>query len=67
MEDDFLLCSSPRTCRYPHVYPTYPARVILPFKDQNVVKGQLSRLSLKVRTAIQPVFVSPKLNEDLKV
>ena len=45
-------------------------RVILPFKDQgsaNIVKQQLSKLSLKVGTAIQPVFVSRKLNEDLKV
>ena len=45
-------------------------RVILPFKDQssaNIVKQQLSKLSLKVGTAIQPVFVSQKLNEDLKV
>ena len=40
------------------------------FKDQssaNVVKRQLSKLSLKVGTAIQPVFVSRKLNEVLKV
>ena len=45
-------------------------RVILPFKDQgsaNIVKQQLRKLSLKVGTAIQPVFVSRKLNEDLKV
>ena len=33
----------------------------------NIVKPQLSKLSLKVGTAIQPVFVSRKLNEDLKV
>ena len=33
----------------------------------NVVKRQLSKLSLKVGTAILPVFVSRKLNEDLKV
>ena len=41
-----------------------------PFKDQssaNIVKRRLSKLSLKVGTAIQPVFVSRKLNEDLKV
>ena len=45
-------------------------RVILPFKDQgsaNIVKQQLSKFSLKVGNAIQPVFVSRKLNEDLKV
>ena len=42
---------------------------ILPFKDQssaNIVKQQLSKLSLKVGTAIQHVFVGRKLNEDLK-
>ena len=33
----------------------------------NIVKQQLSKLSLKVGTAIQPVFVSRKLNEDLEV
>ena len=33
----------------------------------NIVKRQLSILSLKVGTATQPVFVSRKLNEDLKV
>ena len=32
-----------------------------------VVKQQLGKLNLKVGTAIQPVFVSRKLNEDLKV
>ena len=40
---------------------TNTVRVIQPFKDQilvNVVKWQLSKLSLKVGTAIQPVFVS---------
>ena len=31
------------------------------------MKRQLSKISLKVGTAIQPVFVSRKLNEDLKV
>ena len=31
------------------------------------MKQQLSKLSLKVGTAIQPVFVSRKLNEDLKL
>ena len=39
-------------------------------KDQssaNIVKQQLSKLSLKVGTAIQPVFLSRKLNEDLKM
>ena len=59
----------------PQPYPsskekTNAVRVILPFKDQssaNIVKRQLNKLSLKVGTAIQPVFVSRKLNEDLKV
>ena len=48
---------------------TNTVRVILPFKDQSsahIVKRQLSKLSLKVGTAIQPVFESRKLNEDLK-
>ena len=31
------------------------------------MKWQLGKLSLKVGTAIQPVFVIRKLNEDLKV
>ena len=49
---------------------TPPIRVIIPFKDQvsaNVVKKRLTDLSSKIRTTIQPVFVSRKLNEDLKV
>ena len=40
------------------------------FKDQasiNVVKKRFTDLSLKVKTTIQPVFISRKLNEDLKV
>ena len=36
-------------------------RVILPFKDQ------ISDLSLKVHTTIQPVFVSRKIERDLNV
>ena len=49
---------------------TPPIRVIIPFKDQvsaNVVKKRLTDLSSKIRTTIQPVLVSRKLNEDLKV
>ena len=45
-------------------------RVIIPFKDQasaNVVKKRLTDLSSKIKTTIQPVFISRKLNEDLKV
>ena len=45
-------------------------RIVLPFKDLNssrYVKQQLNRLSLKLKTPIQPVFVSHKLEQDLKV
>ena len=46
-----------------------PIRVVIPFKDQvsaNIVKKRLTDLSLKVKTTIQPVFISRKLKEDLK-
>ena len=46
-----------------------PIRVVIPFKDQasaNIVKKRLTDLSLKIKTTIQPVFISRKLNEDLK-
>ena len=49
---------------------THPNRVMIPFKDQvsaNVVKKRLADLSSKIKTAIQPVFISGKLNEDVKV
>jgi len=49
---------------------TPPIRVIIPFKDQvsvNVVKKCLADLSSKIKTTIEPVFTSRKLNEDLKV
>ena len=45
-------------------------RVVIPFKDQsssNVVKKRITDLSSKIKTSIQPVFISRKLNEDLKV
>ena len=45
-------------------------RFIIPFKDQasaNVVRKRLTDLSSKIKTTIQPVFISRKLNEDLKV
>ena len=45
-------------------------RVVIPFKDQasaNVVKKRITDLSSKIDTTIQPVFISRKLNEDLKV
>ena len=48
---------------------TLPIRVIISFKDQvsaNVVNKRLTDLSSKIGT-IQPVIVSRKLNEDLKV
>ena len=44
-------------------------RVILPFKDQtsaNAVKRQMCDLSHKIGTALQPVFTSRKLEQDLK-
>ena len=44
-------------------------RVIKPFKDQdsaNIVKLQLKDLSIKLKTTIQPVFVSRKIGQDLK-
>ncbi|KAL9977057.1 hypothetical protein ACROYT_G014421 [Oculina patagonica] len=49
---------------------TPPIRVIIPFKDQvsvNVVKKRLTDLSSKIKTTIQPMFISRKLNEDLKI
>ena len=45
-------------------------RVVLPFKDQisaDIVKEQLEDLSLKVNTAIQPVFASRKIEQELNV
>ena len=54
----------------PTATTTHTIRVIIPLKDQasaNVVKKCLTDLSSKIRTTIQPVFISRKLNEDLKV
>ena len=45
-------------------------QVIIPFKDQasaNVGKKRFTDLSSKIKTTIQPMFISRKLNEDLKV
>ena len=45
-------------------------RVFTPIKDQesaNYVKKQLKDLSLQVQTTVQPVFVSCKINQHLKV
>jgi len=57
-----------------HIPPTDtttpPIQIIIPFKDQvsaNVVKKRLTDLSSKIKTTIQPVFVSRKLSQDLKV
>ena len=44
--------------------------VVIPFKDQesaNYVKKELKDLSIKVQTTVQPVFVSRKIEQDLKV
>ena len=44
-------------------------RVSLPFKDQtsaNVVRRQMRDLSHKIGTTLQPVFISKKLEQDLK-
>jgi len=45
-------------------------RIALPFKDQlsaDFVRKQLKDLSQKTHTAIQPVFVSNKIEQELKV
>ena len=47
-----------------------PVRVILPFKDQSsadTVRRQLQDLSLKIHTTVSPVFVSQKIERDLKM
>ncbi|XP_067030660.1 uncharacterized protein [Acropora muricata] len=47
-----------------------PVRLVLSFKGQasaDIVRTQLKDLSQKIHKNIQPVFLSPKLNEDLKV
>ena len=44
-------------------------RIVLPFKDQiaaNAVRRQLRDLSSKISVTLQPVFVSKKLEQDLK-
>ena len=50
--------------------PRAIVRVAIPFKDQesaNYVKKKLKDLSIKVQTTVQPVFVSRKIGQDLKV
>ena len=47
-----------------------PVRVVLPFKDQasaDILRTQLKDLSQKINTTIQPVFVSHKIERDLKL
>ena len=44
-------------------------RIVLPFKDQiaaNAVRRQLCDLSRKICITLQPIFVSKKLEQDLK-
>ena len=44
-------------------------RIVLPFKDQitaNAVRRQLLDLSRKICVTLQPIFVSKKLEQDLK-
>ena len=52
------------------IQPMAIVRVIIPFKHQesaNHVKKQLKDLSLTVQGTVKPVFVSRKINQDLKV
>ena len=47
-----------------------PVRLVLPFKDQvsaDIVLTQLNDLSQKIHKTIQPVFISQKINEHLKL
>ena len=47
-----------------------PIRVVLPFKDQasaDIVRAQLKDLRQKFQTTVQPVFVSQKIERDLKL
>ena len=47
-----------------------PIRVVLPFKDQasaDIVRVQLKDLSHKIQTTVQPLFVSQKIERDLKL
>jgi hypothetical protein len=46
-----------------------PVRIVLPFKDQasaDFLRTQLKDLSTKTNTIIQPVFISHKIERDLK-
>jgi len=47
-----------------------PVRLVLPFKDQasaDIVRPQLNDQSQKIHKTIQPVFVSQKVNQHLKL
>ena len=47
-----------------------PVRLVLPLKDQasaDIVRTQLNDLSQKIHETIQPVFVSQKINQHLKL
>ena len=47
-----------------------PIRVVLPFKDQasaDIVRAQLKDLRQKIQTTLQLVFVSQKIERDLKL
>jgi len=58
----------PQPTPVPKENPT--VRIVLPFKDQDsadLVRKQLKDLSLKTHTIIQPVFVSDKIQRELKV
>ncbi|XP_058941979.2 uncharacterized protein [Pocillopora verrucosa] len=60
--------SSAEPCPSPDV-PSEIVRLVLPFKDQssaNHVKQQLNSLSSKLSVTVQLVFVSPKLDQQLK-
>ena len=49
--------------------PSETLRVVLPFKNQssaNYVKQQLNNLSSKLNVTVQPVFTSPKLEQQFK-
>ena len=52
----------------PSKEPDDTVHVILPFRDQisaDIMRKQLKDLSLKVHTAIQPVFVGGKIEQEL--
>ena len=62
------LCNNKILARATGESPT--VRIVLPFKDQDsadFVRKQLNDLSHKTRTVIQPVFVSNKIEQKLKV